>query len=212
MPAATDTLHPVEDRRHRRVRSTVRRADRRASRKVWSALWPKLLAVALFIGVWQMLVWTGWKPEYALPSPFTVFERVLAPTRARSWEATPDDAARVRSSGYALALVDRCRRRARRVPVSGPALGRRLDDHRPADDAVDRVVPGRDRAVRAERDGDPVRRRARRGTVDRQRPHQRRRQHPADPAARRPRARRTRASRRSATSCSRPRCRRSSAA
>src|SRR5262245_58995131 len=48
------------------------RAPKRAT-KVWAATWPKLLAVALFIGAWQVIVWTGWKSQDVLPSPFTVF-------------------------------------------------------------------------------------------------------------------------------------------
>ena len=40
--------------------------------KLWPAVWPKVLAVALFITAWQVLVWTKWKPEYIVPSPFTV--------------------------------------------------------------------------------------------------------------------------------------------
>ena len=43
-------------------------------RRLWAASWPKLVAFALFVGAWQVLVWTGWKPEYVLPSPFTVFK------------------------------------------------------------------------------------------------------------------------------------------
>ena len=34
----------------------------------------------IFVGVWQVVVWTGWKPEYVLPSPFTVFDDVLRPS------------------------------------------------------------------------------------------------------------------------------------
>ncbi|GIF76947.1 ABC transporter permease [Asanoa siamensis] len=43
----------------------------RASR-VWAATWPKLTALALALGLWQVVVWSGWKPEYALPAPLTV--------------------------------------------------------------------------------------------------------------------------------------------
>jgi NitT/TauT family transport system permease protein len=42
--------------------------------KSWNATWPKLLAVAIFIGAWQVLVWSGWKREVIVPSPFTVFD------------------------------------------------------------------------------------------------------------------------------------------
>ena len=42
----------------------------------WAALWPKLAAVGLFLAAWQALVWSGWKPEYVLPGPGTVFGRL----------------------------------------------------------------------------------------------------------------------------------------
>ncbi|HEU5449830.1 MAG TPA: ABC transporter permease, partial [Acidimicrobiia bacterium] len=29
----------------------------------WEGLWPKLAALALFFFGWQVIVWTGWKPE-----------------------------------------------------------------------------------------------------------------------------------------------------
>jgi NitT/TauT family transport system permease protein len=46
---------------------------RRAAR-VWAAAWPKLLAVALALIVWQLVVWSGWKPEYVLPGPRKVWD------------------------------------------------------------------------------------------------------------------------------------------
>jgi NitT/TauT family transport system permease protein len=44
--------------------------------KAWSATWPKLLAIAIVIGVWQIAVWSHWKPEYLVPSPFTVLDQM----------------------------------------------------------------------------------------------------------------------------------------
>jgi NitT/TauT family transport system permease protein len=46
-----------------------------AGRKLLPSVWPKVLAVALFIAAWQVLVWTKWKPEYIVPSPFTVLHQ-----------------------------------------------------------------------------------------------------------------------------------------
>jgi NitT/TauT family transport system permease protein len=43
-----------------------------ARARLWPSVWPKVLAVAIFIGAWQVVVWTHWKPEYVVPSPFTV--------------------------------------------------------------------------------------------------------------------------------------------
>src|SRR6266567_4602965 len=46
------------------------------ARRVWSWLWPKLAALALFIAVWQLVVWSGWRPDYVLPGPLPVFQRL----------------------------------------------------------------------------------------------------------------------------------------
>ncbi|BCL13812.1 ABC transporter permease [Micromonospora sagamiensis] len=52
------------------------KAPSRASR-FWSATWPKLAALAIAVGAWQVVVWTGWKPEYSLPGPVTVGQELL---------------------------------------------------------------------------------------------------------------------------------------
>ena len=44
----------------------------RASR-IWAGTWPKVAAVGLALLVWQAIVWSGWRPPYALPGPLTVF-------------------------------------------------------------------------------------------------------------------------------------------
>ncbi|MFZ1283154.1 MAG: hypothetical protein WAQ75_03410, partial [Propionicimonas sp.] len=36
------------------------------------SLAPVILAVALFLGIWQAVVLTGWRPDYLLPGPATV--------------------------------------------------------------------------------------------------------------------------------------------
>ena len=36
---------------------------------LWSATWPKLTAAAVGLLLWQLVVWSGWKPEYVLPGP-----------------------------------------------------------------------------------------------------------------------------------------------
>jgi NitT/TauT family transport system permease protein len=46
-----------------------------AGAKLWPAVWPKVLAVALFVAVWQAVVWSNWKPQYIVPSPFTVLRQ-----------------------------------------------------------------------------------------------------------------------------------------
>ena len=47
-------------------------------RQLWSGTWPKLAAVAIVLGVWQLVVWAGLRPEYVLPGPLAVIERLAA--------------------------------------------------------------------------------------------------------------------------------------
>jgi NitT/TauT family transport system permease protein len=44
---------------------------------LWTAAWPKLAAVVIGLGLWQLVVWTHWKPSYILPGP--------GPTLGRLW-------------------------------------------------------------------------------------------------------------------------------
>jgi NitT/TauT family transport system permease protein len=46
------------------------------ARRAWDATWPKILAVAIVILAWQVVVWSHWKEEFLIPSPFTVFDRL----------------------------------------------------------------------------------------------------------------------------------------
>jgi NitT/TauT family transport system permease protein len=46
--------------------------------RVWAGIWPKLLAVGLALLIWQVVVWTHWRPEYVLPSPWTVFDTLFS--------------------------------------------------------------------------------------------------------------------------------------
>src|SRR3954471_3021827 len=51
-------------------------APGRASR-LWAASWPKLTAFGLFILAWQAVVWSHLKPDYVLPGPGPVFQRLF---------------------------------------------------------------------------------------------------------------------------------------
>ena len=101
MPAASETLHPVEDQDIAAFEAQFGRSPSRVA-KLWAALWPKLLAVGLFVGLWQVVVWTGWKPEYALPSPFTVFNEFWH-NKSELWDGAQTTLQRA-FKGYALAL------------------------------------------------------------------------------------------------------------
>ncbi len=43
-------------------------------RRAWSATWPKFAAIGIAIFLWQCVVWSGWRPEFVLPGPVTVFK------------------------------------------------------------------------------------------------------------------------------------------
>jgi NitT/TauT family transport system permease protein len=43
-----------------------------SARNIWAVVWPKLLAIGLVIGVWEIVHLTGWK-KFVLPGPGTVF-------------------------------------------------------------------------------------------------------------------------------------------
>jgi NitT/TauT family transport system permease protein len=57
------------------------------ARRAWRSTWPKLAAAAIGIGLWQVVVWSGWKPTYLLPGPGTVFHH-LWQDRHAVWSGT----------------------------------------------------------------------------------------------------------------------------
>ena len=54
---------------------------RMRGRGVWSALWPKVAAAGLVVAAWQLVAWSGWRPDYVLPGPVPVIERLLQDLR-----------------------------------------------------------------------------------------------------------------------------------
>ncbi len=45
--------------------------------RLWSGLWPQLAALAVALSVWQVVVWSGWRPSSVLPGPLPVFHSLL---------------------------------------------------------------------------------------------------------------------------------------
>ena len=74
-------------------------------RRMWLALWPKVVAIAIGLAIWQLIVWSGWRPEYVLPAPATVFQRlgelIADGTVATALATTAERAA----YGFTVALV-----------------------------------------------------------------------------------------------------------
>ncbi|MFI9639447.1 ABC transporter permease [Micromonospora sp. NPDC051925] len=57
------------------------------SARLWASTWPKLAALAIAIGLWQVVVWSGWKPPYSLPGPVTVAEELARQAGGRQlWD------------------------------------------------------------------------------------------------------------------------------
>lgn len=44
--------------------------------RLWSGGWPKLAAVGLALVAWQLVASSGWRPDYVLPGPWPVLQRL----------------------------------------------------------------------------------------------------------------------------------------
>jgi len=75
------------------------------ARKTWAAVWPKLLAIAIVIGVWELVYLSGWKSAAILPSPAAVFSDLWAQAHhALLWQAIATTMRRA-VIGFGMALV-----------------------------------------------------------------------------------------------------------
>jgi len=75
------------------------------SRRIWSGVWPKLAAVALALAAWQVIVWSGWKPDYVLPGPLPVFQRLGEDLMNLDFELGIAVTLRRALLGYAIAVA-----------------------------------------------------------------------------------------------------------
>ncbi|MBB1516883.1 ABC transporter permease [Tessaracoccus sp. MC1679] len=95
---ATDPLEPIDDAA----------ADATVERKAlprWRRALPILLATLFFLAVWQVVVWTGWKPDYLLPGPLVVLgELARLAADPEFWQALGRTLTRA-VLGFALALA-----------------------------------------------------------------------------------------------------------
>jgi NitT/TauT family transport system permease protein len=82
-------------------------AARRPGRvqRLAAVVWPKVAAVGVFIGIWQLIVYTGWQPPYVLPRPAAVAENLWHQLHgALLWEAIATTMGRA-VTGFALAAL-----------------------------------------------------------------------------------------------------------
>jgi NitT/TauT family transport system permease protein len=75
------------------------------AQRVWSALWPKLAAISIALVLWQLVVWSGWKPEYVLPGPAAVFKELWRGLQDGSIAEGVSTTMQRAFTGYALALL-----------------------------------------------------------------------------------------------------------
>lgn len=92
-------LRPAE------VAASAPHAASRSVARLWSGVWPKVGAVLLALVIWQIVVWSGWKPESALPGPWTVLSRLAADLRHPEFYAAIGVTLRRAAFGYAIAAV-----------------------------------------------------------------------------------------------------------
>lgn len=81
------------------------RAGAGAGARAWAWIWPKALAIVLVLAVWQLVYWSGWRPEYVFPSPATTLAQLGEMIQTeRFWSAMGTTILRA-ITGFALALV-----------------------------------------------------------------------------------------------------------
>jgi NitT/TauT family transport system permease protein len=74
-------------------------------RRSWSWLWPKLAAIALALAAWQIVVWSGWRPDYVLPGPWPVFQRLAQDLMQPDFYVGAAITMRRALIGYGIAVV-----------------------------------------------------------------------------------------------------------
>lgn len=74
-------------------------------RRAWASAWPPLAATTLLLALWQLVVWTGWRPEYVLPDPGSVLGRLVEDMRSDELTGAIGITLRRAAVGFGLALV-----------------------------------------------------------------------------------------------------------
>ncbi|MFZ0324360.1 MAG: ABC transporter permease [Actinomycetes bacterium] len=121
---SADVLTPIVDS------PPVAATGRSHGAKLWAWCWPKLLAIGLVLGFWQLVFWSGWKPEYLLPSPAETLGALGELVKTQQfWQAVATTLRRA-LTGFLLALV------------IGSAIGIAVSRIRPLRMAVGSLITG----------------------------------------------------------------------
>jgi NitT/TauT family transport system permease protein len=79
--------------------------ERSRAWRVWSSLWPKAAAVAIAIFLWQVVVWSNWKPDYVLPGPRKVFPTLADVVKTADFWRAVGNTMRRALIGFGLSLL-----------------------------------------------------------------------------------------------------------
>jgi NitT/TauT family transport system permease protein len=74
-------------------------------RQAWGRLWPILVAIAVVVGVWQLVVLAEWRPAYILPGPMVVLERLGQDLTSTQLPSAIGITLRRAALGFGLALL-----------------------------------------------------------------------------------------------------------
>src|SRR4051794_15583161 len=73
--------------------------------RFWAALWPALVAVAIAVGAWELVVLSGWKEPWVLPGPKDVLPQLGDDLTSGKFWAAVGLTMRRALIGYALSIV-----------------------------------------------------------------------------------------------------------
>jgi len=74
-------------------------------RRLWRSTWPKVAALVLGIGFWQVVVWSGWRPEFALAPPLEAWNDLWEYLEEGTLTTALGITMRRAAVGFALAIV-----------------------------------------------------------------------------------------------------------
>jgi len=80
-------------------------ARRPLPRRLWSATWPKLAAIGIGLAIWELVVASGWRPEFVLPPPEKVWEALKHEAQEGTLWTAMQTTLRRAAVGFVMALV-----------------------------------------------------------------------------------------------------------
>ena len=81
------------------------RPARGPAARVWSGIWPTMGAVLLTLVIWQLVVWSGWRSQSQLPSPWSVLAQLGGDLRRADFYTAVGVTLRRAAFGYAIAVT-----------------------------------------------------------------------------------------------------------